>query len=486
VSNGSGEHNAIRHRSEELLTLPREELVKIILEQDGQVSTLTELLNGMAEEVAELKRRLGMNSQNSSKPPSSDLPGTPRPKAAGSGRKPGGQPGHPGHCREMVQPDLVETLRPQQCKYCGKELVGEDCHPRRHQVTDVPPIYPIVIEYQQHRLQCPHCGQSTLADLPKGVDGSPFGENLRALIALFTGVCHLSRRTTEFLLETLLNTPISLGAVSRTEEFVSQSVAEPVAKCVEYVRQQPALNVDETGWAGDNKEGRPWLWSATTRCASVFMILRSRGRAAAQSLLGDYKGIVGSDRWSAYNYLDTCLRQVCWSHLKRDFQAFVDVGGEAGRIGAELLDRRKEMFQWWRRVRDRTLSREAFQQNMAPVSREIEALLEQGTHCGHAKTQRTCQNILKLRQALWTFVRVEGVEPTNNAVERAIRPGVLWRRVSFGSHSDAGSRFVERMLTITATLKHQGRNVFNYLTEACHASLHRLPAPSLLPHNSGA
>ena len=443
----------------------------------------------LQDRVGELERRLGMNSQNSSKPPSSDLPGIPRPTVPASGRKPGGQPGHPGHCRMMVPLERVDEmvlLKPRQCKHCGMGLSGEDPHPWRHQVIDVPPIQATVTEYQRHRLRCPCCGRSTLADLPQGVDNSPYSGRLRAMIVLFTGVCHLSRRTAEFLLETLLNVPISLGAVSRTEQIVSQALAEPVAECVEYVRDQPAINVDETGWAGDRKGGRPWLWSATGKLASVFMILRSRGQEAAKNLLGGYNGLVGSDRWSAYNYLDPWFRQLCWSHLKRDFQAFVEVGGEAGRVGTELLDRRKEMFRWWRHVRDRTMSRAAFQQTMEPLSREIEGLLEQGSHCGHAKTQRTCQNILKLRAALWTFVRVEGVEPTNNAVERAIRPGVLWRRVSFGSQSEAGCRFVERMLTVTATLKQQGRNVFHYLTAACHASLHGLPAPSLLPQCSGA
>ena len=456
-----------------LESLSKEQLIEIVLKQDDR--------------IAELERRLGMNSQNSSKPPSSDLLGTERPKLPPTGRRPGGQPGHPGHCRRMVPLDRVDKivpLKPLRCRHCGASLSGEDRSPLRHQVTELPPIRPIVTEYQRHRLACPRCGQSTLAELPPGVDGSPFDERLRAVIAICLGACHLPQRMTEFLLEMLFNVPISLGAVNSTEQFVSDAVAVPVAECLEYVQQQPVVNADETGWR--NRTERRWLWAGVTKLVTVFLIHTSRGQQAAQALLGEFKGILGSDRWAAYNFMDPALRQLCWAHLNRDFQAFVELGGAATQIGTGLLHCHKLMFQWWHRVRDRTMSRTEFHQQMALLSQQVEQLLDEGTVCGHARTQRTCRNILKLRSALWTFVHVEGVEPTNNAAERPIRSAVLWRKVCLGSQSEAGCRFVERMLTVTATLKQQGRNVVEYLTEACHASVHGLPAPSLLPRNTGA
>lgn len=139
------------------------------------------------------------------------------------------------------------------------------------------------------------------------------------------------------------------------------------------------------------------------------------------------------------------------------------------------------MFQWWHRVRDGTLARSSFREYMRPVRRRVEELLREGTACEEKRIARSCAKILTLAPALWTFVRVEGVEPTNNAAERAIRPGVLWRKGSFGTDSARGSRFVERIMTVAATCKQQGRNVLDYVTRARKATLRGEPVPSLLP-----
>jgi transposase len=162
-------------------------------------------------------------------------------------------------------------------------------------------------------------------------------------------------------------------------------------------------------------------------------------------------------------------------------EAMVARGGPSQVIGEALQAQVHQMFQWWHRVRDGTLAQASFAHYMRPVRREIERLLAAGQTCGVPKTEGTCRDILKRRQALWTFVRHAGVDPTNNAAERAIRPGVLWRKGSFGTHSPEGSRFVEAMMTVVATLKQQHRPVLDYLTAACEAALSGEAAPSLLP-----
>ncbi|HEX2246578.1 MAG TPA: IS66 family transposase, partial [Arthrobacter sp.] len=253
-----------------------------------------------------------------------------------------------------------------------------------------------------------------------------------------------------------------------------------VAEARAYVHAQPTAYADETGW----REGqhRAWLWTVVTAWVTVFAIRRPRSGRVAQELLGDrFWGWLVTDRWSAYTWYPTWRRQVCWAHLRRDIEAMIDRGGRSREIGEALRAQTRQMFQWWHRVRDGMLAHGTFARYMWPVRREVERLLAMGQRCGVPKTEGSCREILKLRQALWTFVRHEGVEPTNNAAERAIRPGVLWRKGSFGTQSAEGSRFVEAMMTVVATLKQQHRNVLDYVTAACEAALNGQPAPSLLP-----
>jgi len=282
------------------------------------------------------------------------------------------------------------------------------------------------------------------------------------------------------LLQALFHLDISLGSVAALEQQVSAAVAAPVAEAVAHVQQQPVVNADETGW----REGtqRRWLWTAVTPLVSVFLVLATRGKVGAQTLLGaTFAGRVGSDRWSGYTWLAPTQRQVCWAHLLRDFAAFVERGGEAARVGQALLDVSATIFGLWYRVRDGTLPRAAFVGAMAPPQAQVETLLAEGATREQAKTRRACQNILRLAPALWTFVAVEGVEPTNNAAERALRRAVVWRRRSFGTQSADGSRCAARLLTVVTTLRQQERDVLDYLTAACTAALRGLPAPSLLP-----
>jgi len=276
---------------------------------------------------------------------------------------------------------------------------------------------------------------------------------------------------------------VSLGSVPTLEQRTSNAISAPVDEAREYMQAQPVAHLDETGWREANQ--RAWLWVAATALVTVFLVRLSRGAQVAKEMLSQtFPGIVVSGRWSAYNWLRARLRQLCWAHLIRDFQAFVERGGESRCIGEALLAQAELMFQWWHEVRDGTMSRTAFQEQMQTVQQRVSELLRRGAACDHSKTAGTCRDILKREEALWTFVRVPGVELTNNLAERQVRPGVLWRKCSFGTQSEVGSRFAERIMTVVATLKQQHRNVLDYLIEACDAANWSRQAPSLLPGNA--
>jgi len=461
--------------------------------------------------VAELEARLGTNSRNSSRPPSLDPPNVAaRPKRPPSGRKRGGQPGHMGVTRSLLPPEKVTRivdLRPPECETCGAALSGDDPKPARRQVIDVPPVQPDVTEYRQHTLQCDSCGAKTTAELPSGVGDSAFGPRLKAMLAMCSAVYRLSRRTVEGLMADFFNTDISLGSVSACEEAVSEAVAAPVAEAREHVEAAPVAHVDETGYrqapSTEAEYGKPsgetategsttvtkpakasakaWLWAAVTPLVTVFLVHARRNADAARALLGSFVGILVSDRWSAYAFIDAARRQLCWAHLLRDFEWIAEFGTEAARIGQALVAETKVMFQWWHELKAGGLTRSGFQERMAPLMARVEALLEECAACSHKKSAGRCREILKLRAALWMFVTHEGVEPTNNAAERALRPAVIWRKLSFGSGSERGSRFVERMLTVAATCRQQGRNVLDYLVAACEAHARGEQSPSLVP-----
>lgn len=438
----------------------------------------------LKQRLAELEEQRNRTSRNSSKPPSSDPPEAPkRAQKTPSGRKRGGQPGHTGHGRKLKPAEAVDRvvdIRPACCAACGTLLMGEDPDPARRQTIEIPPIKPAVVEYRQHTLPCPACGAENTPAWPAELALGSFGPRLHATVAYLTGQVHLSQREVEELLATLFHTDMALGSIPAVEQRVSEALAEPVAEAEAYVHQQPVNNVDETSW----REGtqRAWLWINTTPLVTLFLILATRGTASATRILSEtYQGVVGSDRWSAYNWVDPTRRQVCWAHLIRDFQAFVDRGGEPARIGTALLEQVTQMFALWYRVRDGTLSRPDFQVAMQPLQAHVGELLREGTTLSHDKTRRTCERILKIEPALWTFVRVKGVEPTNNDAERPLRRPVLWRRRSFGTQSATGSRFVERVLTTVTTLRQQERDVLGYLTAACIAAAREESPPSLLP-----
>lgn len=433
--------------------------------------------------VQDLLERVQQDSRTSSRPPSSDPPERPQRQRRPSERRRGGQPGHRGQTRTLVPVDEVDTViarKPAACARCQQPLTGDDPTPQRHQVCEIPPLKPVITEYQLHQLVCPACGDTTRAPWPDGVPTGTYGPRVHAIAALLTGAYRLSKRTTQQVLADLFGLQVSLGSISTLEAATTQAVATPIEEARASIEEQPTAYLDETGWRQGAQ--RAWLWTAVTTWVTVFVVRLSRSGQVARELLGTtFDGILISDRFSAYTWYPVRWRQVCWAHLLRDIEAMIGRGGRSQEIGEALRRQAHQMFHWWHRVRDGTLKRSSVRSYMTPVRRKVERLLEAGTTCGVPKTEGVCREILKVRQALWTFVHLEGVDPTNNAAERAIRPGVLWRKGSFGTQSAHGSRFVEALMTVVATLKQQQRNVLAYLTAACEAALHDAPAPSLLP-----
>lgn len=427
-------------------------------------------VDDLKAELDELRERLNRNSNNSSNPPSSDPPHQRHTTSNESkGRKRGGQRGHPGQSRKLkavAQVDRVIDLRPVGCNRCGHLLLGDDPDAARHQVSEVPRCKAEVIEYRRHSLRCMACGKVNEADWPEDMPRGSFGPRTQALVAYFTGRLAASHRDVAEVMEVMHGMKLSLGSVRALQQRVSQSLEEAVEQAKQYVRSQLSQNVDETSWPQAGK--MKWLWVNATGDVTAYHLFEGRASKQAKQVICERaKGIIGTDRFGAYNWLPLRRRQICWAHLKRDFQAMVERGGQSALVGEELLKEVEEVFKLWHQLRDGKMSRKQLQAQIAPVEQRVKQLVEEGGRSTHKKTRHSCQNILKLEKSLWTFVRVEGVEPTNNNAERALRRAVLWRRKSFGTQSEAGSKFVERILTVVTSLRQQGRDVLEYLTGAC-------------------
>jgi transposase len=452
---------------------------------EARVTALEASVQRLEATVQHVTERLQQDSRTSSRPPSSDPPQATakRPRREPSGRRPGGQPGHEGHTRGVVPVaavDVVGPVKPERCRRCQHPLSGEAPHPQRHQVTDIPPVQPRVTASQLQPVVCPVGGEVTPAELPRGVPTGGFGPRVQAITARCTGAYHVSQRPTQDLLEDLCGVSMGLGTVATLEHATVHAVAEPVAAARAYVQAQPAAHLDETGW----REGQPraWLWTMVTTGVTVFVVRRSRRGKVAHARRGERCwGWVVTDRWRASSWDPTGRRQRCGAHLRRDLDAMIARGGRSQEIGEALRAQARQMFHGWPRVRDGTLAPATFARYMWPVRRDMERLLAAGQTCGVPTTEGTCRELLQLRQALWTCGRHDGVDPTHNTAERAIRPGVIWRKRSVGTQSPEGSRVVEAMMTVVATLKQQHRHVLAYVTAACEAALCGEPAPSLLP-----
>jgi len=449
------------------------------------------IIRALLAEIAELRARIeelerqgkSKTPQNSSLPPSTQHPhAKPNPPRRKSKKKRGGQPGHKKHERPLIPTDEcddVHRLRPSECRRCGAKLSGSDPEPLRHQVWELPEITPTVTEYQRHRLTCPCCGETTCAELPAGVPQGQSGPRLMAFVALLMAYYRQSKRRTADFLSTLLGQPCCPSLTVKIQNQVTAAARPSYEALAAQLPAQEQLSIDETGTKEAN--GKAWLWTFVARMFTVFAVRATREATALTTFLGEtFHGVVNCDRAKMYWHLG-CL-QWCWAHLKRDFQAMIDSGDKrAKHLGFRLRHATCELFEHWADYRAGRISHAAFLRRMGPVRRKVECLLLRGTQCGHADTRGTCRELYEHRQWLWAFLRHEGIEPTNNAGERSLRHAVIWRKLSFGTQSASGSRFVETMLTVIETCRQQRRNAFTFLTHAVEAHLAHQPAPSLLP-----
>lgn len=429
-------------------------------------------------EIATLRK----TPRNSSLPPSTEHPhAKPAPTKDNSRKKPGGQHGHPKHERALIPVeqchDLV-TVKPDACRRCGTKLAGDDPAPWRHQVWELPEIKPIVTEYQRHRLTCACCGETTCGELPEGVPHSQAGPRLVALTALLMGCFKQSKRRVALFLEQVLNQPCSPGWVVKLQNQATAALTPAYQELAQQLPTEDVLGIDES----PTKEGRvkSWLWTFVAGAYTLFAHRTTRAGAVLDELLtAAFDGVVNCDRAKMYGKQGRL--QWCWAHLKRDFQALIDhPDHQVKRLGYDLMRPTKELFRLWSRCRDGTITRRGFERLMQPIRQEIDSLLLRGVYSGNEKLLGMCGPLYKDREWLWTFVDVAGVEPTNNASERALRPAVIWRKLSFGTQSAGGSRFVETILTVVETCHRRQRSSFEYITSAVQAQFAGRRPPSLL------
>ena len=459
---------------------------ELIARQSPEAQAIIRLLLARIAEqdrrIAELEARLNKSPRNSSLPPSSQHPhAKPAPKKRKSKRKRGAQPGHAKHVRPLLpadQCDNVYPIKPSECRRCGTKLSGSDADPLRHQVWELPELRPIVSEYQRHRLACRGCGAVTCGELPSGVPRGQAGPRLVAFTALLMGSFRLSKRKTAWFLSSILNVPCSTGWVVKLQQQATAGLRPAYDDLVARLPEQGRLNIDES----PHKQGKlkTWLWAFVAAQFTVFALRLSRKAEELYAHIGEqFSGAVGCDRAKMYVRLE--LIQWCWAHLKRDFQALIDgPDRQAQRLGRELMREVEAMFALWGRVRDGTLSRRALKGQMSPIRRRVEALLLRGVFSGNPRLTGMCDELHRGRANLWTFIDFKGIGPTNNDAERALRHAVIWRKLSFGTQSAAGSRFVETMLTVIETCRQQHVNAFSYLVQAMEAHFAARPAPKLL------
>jgi transposase len=467
-----------------------------------------ELLIGLVERVEELERQLNRTSRNSSVAPSSDPPLTRQQRRAlarerakkqlqregRERREQGAQPGHEGSCRRPAEPDEL-TGGPVDCLPgvcgCGHRFTGGEQRvgePIAYQQWDLPLIVPEVREWHRHRLACPGCGRAALAELPAGVSVSAFGPRLHAHVAVLAGVHRLSREKISELLREQYAVTVSTGAVDGILRRVSRVLHDPWRELHAAIKTAEAVHADETTWLCRNDAC--WLWTATTALLVCYRIDPRRTQQAAKRLLGeDFGGFITSDRYAGYHWLDVLQQQLCWSHLVRQLTSLSERTGPPGKLGTGLLTVAAGVFTCHREHTAALAAADrpehpaliALREQLEPLRKQFRELLEQGAKGTHPKTARFCAGILEEYEALWTFCDVPGVTMTNNDAERALRGPVILRRISGGSQSERGNRWIERIFSTTETCRRQGRSAHQYLHDAINASLHGRPIPTLVP-----
>jgi transposase len=438
-------------------------------------------------QIRDLLAKLNTNASNSSTPPSANPLGADKPvQKKKSNRQRGAQPDHPPHLKQLLPPEHVtrtEHFVPAECARCHAPLPHaagpDDPEPKRFQTAELPKVAAEITEYQAHARTCPCCGEVTQATIPATIRAHSVGARLTAALAYLSGAQGISKRGVEEIAETLFGVPLALGTVVNLEQEVSAALAPAHQEALAAVRQAEVKFADETSWKLWGQ--LCWLWAAATANVAVFVIHAKRSALGLAALLGeDIHGILHSDRWHVYRCVPDERRQLCWAHLKRDFQKIVDDGGSSVFVGRRGLRIVTELFAAWHAFQAGTVTRRRLQTLIEPLRRRLSKTLLAGGLGDDARVATFCGNLLELEYALWTFTTREGVEPTNNYMERLLRRAVLWRRRSFGCNSESGCRFVERILTVVQTCRLHGKNSLEYLCSAVHTHRRGLSCPPLL------
>ncbi|MCA1698679.1 MAG: IS66 family transposase [Actinobacteria bacterium] len=474
-----------RVEAEAIYDRGRDAVVEVLLALSAQNERLEGQVERLTARVDKLERELAKNSRNSSRPPSADLPGAPpRRGKDSSGGKQGAQSGHEGKGRELLPTSAVDDVVvhwPARCEcgheFCEGELVAVG-KPVRHQVEELPRLAVTVTEHQCPRVRCPGCGKRRRAELPAEVAASAFGPRFHAAVAVLSVRNRVSRRDVVECCEQLFGARISSGTVDAILERVSDALAEPDADLLARVRGAQAINMDETGWrtAGQRRA----LWGAFSDRHAVLRVRDSRHEDHARELLADTTAIVTSDRWRAYAHLPIKRRQICWAHLRRDFKAHAEGLGAEKQFGESGLKACEELFWSWE-IFQHTGDRTELKQRIRALRREFKAILD--TSSGKAPRYKYCRgmarNLLKVWPALWTFADHNGIDPTNNHAERALRGSVIYRKLSLGTQSQQGERRIERLLSVHTTCRLQRRALHAYLADALTAHSRGDPVPLL-------
>lgn len=470
----------------------RQTLLDTIGALTRQVAELKERNQHLEDENAELQRQLKSNSKNSSRPPSSDRYPSKKDKGKKNGnkktstskiRKRGAQPGHRGAQRALVDLDQIDDLiqcHPDCCGSCGGELSSEtiEGEPLRLQQWDCPPPPPTIIEYQRFAHRCPHCEHVTRAALPDGVIDSAFGPNVHAVVGTLMGTCHLSHRQIADVVRSMYGIPISDGAITGIDKRISERLAPIHEEAKHHLEQSEVAHADETGWRIAGK--RAWVWLLTNTLLSVFMIQDRRNGAAAKSLLGDFLGTLVTDRCPSYGVFGG-KRQWCWAHLIRDFIGMSLYTGQPGVLGEALHDSAMGLFHHYHRWKDGETQWSTFQRHAKSIRTEMTDLLEQGKQQRDPRFRRKCKKLCDGWGMAWTFLENPSIPLTNNLAEQSIRQAVISRKISYGSQSQGGREFTERIMTVASSCRKQGRGVLDFMRQVFGVGDEE-GTPSLLPN----
>jgi transposase len=445
------------------------QLIRLLLTKLDDLSSRFEALEAenkkLKLEIGQLKEHLNNNSSNSSLPPSKSFKKK-KSNRQSSGKTSGGQPGHKGHNRKLLPIDQVDLI--ENCQLLKNCLCGGKINPSgdytRHQVYELPILSLQVTEYQLQKGYCETCGQKHIASLPVGVTWGITGPRLIAFMSDLVTKYGLSRREQRAFLEEHFQFHISLGTVFNKQKIVNAAMEEPVAELLPIIKESSSVHSDETSHNRDGK--KQWMWGFISSTAAFFSIHASRGKKVLRSMLGDFKHILISDRYAAYNIFESSKRQICWAHLKRDFTKLSEKNDKIiSRIGKNLLECETNLFKIWHEFKSEKMTRNDLLRQAKPIRQRLGELLEQGSYTDPAlRAMRFCKNLLENFNALWTFLEIGDIEPTNNHAERSLRHSVIWRKKYFCTRSDYGTEYVARSASINVTCRLQKKSSFNFLS----------------------